>query len=61
MEKEYETIKGVLSIAFMHYLDNNRPGNKMCLSNGECADIDKAFDEKDWAKLERYAKKYLDF
>lgn len=59
--EEYKIIKGLLSIAFMQYLDNNRYVNKMCLSNCECADIDKAFDEKDWAKLERYAKEYLGY
>lgn len=43
----------------MHYLDKNRTFGKMCLSNGECSDIDKAFDAQDWAKLSRYAEKYL--
>lgn len=31
--------------SFMNYLDNHRPEGKMCLSNGECANIDKAFKE----------------
>ena len=56
---EYEQIKGLLSIAFMHYLDAKRKPGKMCLSNGECADIEKAFAAQDWAKLNRYAEKYL--
>ena len=57
--EEYGKIKKILSIGFMHFLDENRKDGKMCLSNGECADIDRAFDNQDWAKLERYAKKYL--
>ena len=59
MMEEYLKIKAVLCIAFMDYLEKNRPENKMCLSNGECADIDDAFLKQDWAKLMRYAKKYL--
>lgn len=55
----YARIKGLLAIAFMHYLDQNRKPDKMCLSNDECADIDKAFAAQDWAKLNRYAEKYL--
>ena len=58
-EPGYERIKRLLAISFMHYLDNNRPENKMCLSNAECADIEKAFAAQDWAKLNRYAEKYL--
>ena len=54
----YEKIKRCLAISFMHYLDEIRPEGKMCLSNGECADIDKAFDEMDWDKLARYLEKY---
>ena len=44
--------------SFMDYLDRNRPRWKMCLSNGECKNIDDAFQRKDWAMLLRYAKKY---
>ena len=54
----YNEIKKVLSLSFMQFLDMNRPEGKMCLSNGECADIDKAFDERDWEKLGRYVNKY---
>lgn len=46
------------AITFWTYLDEHRPEGKMCLSNGECADIEKAFIEHDWAKILRYAKKY---
>ena len=59
MNEDYNKIKGILSVGFMDFLDDNRPENKMCLSNGECADIDKAFDEQDWAKLARYVHKYV--
>ena len=59
MDIEYERIKGYLAIAFMNYLDEKRKDGKMCLSNGECADIDKAFNTQDWSKLARYADKYL--
>jgi len=47
-----------LALNFMHYLNANRPKGKMCLSNGECADIEKAFIEHDWGKIIRYANKY---
>ena len=47
-----------IAIAFMNYLDENRPEGKMSLSNGECADIDKAFKENDWNKIFRYIEKY---
>ena len=56
--ESYEKIKKVLALGFMNFLDENKPKDKMCLSNGECADIEKAFDEKDWPKLARYLDKY---
>ena len=54
----YQAAKHDLAIKFMNYLDDNRPEGKMGLSNGECEDIDKAFKENDWAKIERYIHKY---
>ena len=60
-KKIYEVAKHELAIRFMSYLDDNRPENKMCLSNGECEDIDKAFKEIDWKKIMRYAEKYLPY
>lgn len=51
-------IEHSLATEFINYLDNNKPEGKMCLSNGECEDIDKAFKENDWAKIIRYVKKY---
>jgi len=57
-EEIYQSAKRDLAIKFMNYLDENRPEGKMCLSNGECEDIDKAFRENDWAKILRYIEKY---
>ena len=54
----YYRVKDYLGIAFMNYLDSIAAEGKMCLSNMECADIDKAFNEQDWAKIERYIRKY---
>ena len=54
----YEKIVKCLSIAFMDYLDKIRPLGKMCLSGGECEDIEKAFKDMDWHKLYRYLEKY---
>lgn len=57
--EDYDKIKKVLALGFMHFLDENRPEGKMCLTNGECADIEKAFNEQDWSKLVRYLDKHL--
>ena len=56
--QSYNQVQGTLSLAFMTYLDMNKPEGKMCLSNGECEDIDKAFEKQDWEKLFRYIQKY---
>lgn len=53
----FQTARHAAALTFMNYLDENRPEGKMCLSNGECEDIDKAFKEGDWAKIMRYANK----
>lgn len=58
-DEDYKKVSGWLSLSFMNYLDSNKKPNKMCLSNGECKDIDDAFKEQDWDKLARYLKKYL--
>lgn len=50
--------KHELASEFMNYLDENRPYGKMSLSNAECEDIDKAFEECDWAKILKYVEKY---
>ena len=57
--ENYNKVKKVLSLSFMCFLDENRSEGKMCLSNGECFDIEKAFNEMDFAKLFRYMEKYL--
>ena len=58
--ESYDKIKKVLALGFMNFLDENKPKDKMCLSNGECADIEEAFNEQDWPKLERYLDKYTE-
>ena len=58
-DEDYNKIKRVLAMALMAYLDNNRPEGKMCLSNGECANIDNAFSLGDWDMIFRYIEKYL--
>lgn len=47
-----------MSISFMLYLDEIRPEGKMCLSNGECNDIEDAFKKQDWPRLFKYINKY---
>ena len=58
--ESYDKIKKVLALGFMNFLDENKPKDKMCLSIGECADIEEAFNEQDWPKLERYLDKYTE-
>lgn len=55
---KWDEISKVLSLGFMHVLDEMRPEEKMCLSNVECFDIEKAFKERDFAKLSRYIARY---
>lgn len=55
----YNKIKRILAMGFMEFLDEHRKDGKMCLSNMECADIERAFDNQDWDKLARYMDKYL--
>ena len=57
-EEIYKAAIHDLAIRFMNYLDENRAEGKMGLSNSECVDINKAFAEKDWGKIIRYANKY---
>ena len=58
--EEYNKIKKILALGFIHFLDENRPEGKMCLSNGECAEIEKAFNEQDWQKLTKCLDKYIE-
>ena len=55
-----DMIGKVLALGFIDFLDKNRREGKMCLSNGECEDIEKAVREQDWKKLDRYMRKYTD-
>lgn len=58
-DSDYIGVQKILAIAFMNFLDRERPDGKMCLSNMECADIEDAFKVGDWDKLFRYAEKYI--
>ena len=60
MRESYEKLKRILAKGFMDFLDENKKEGKMCLSNMECEDIDKAFNEQDWDKLNRYIVKYYE-
>lgn len=54
--------KGVLSscaLSFINYLDAHKYKGKMCVSNGECEDIENAFHNAMWDRLHRYYCKYI--
>lgn len=62
-EERNRFAKGVLSecaISFINYLDSNKRKGKMCVSNGECEDIENAFHNCMWDKLHGYYRKYID-
>lgn len=46
------------AMSLIHYLDEHCPKGKMCFSNGECADLERAWDLGDWTKVIRYIRKY---
>ena len=54
----FQTARHATALAFMKYCDKIRPNGKMCLSNSECEEIEKAFLVGDWEKIERYFHKY---
>jgi len=54
----FQTARRAIATAFMEYCDKIRPNGKMCLSNGECEEIENAFLVGDWKKIERYFHKY---
>jgi hypothetical protein len=58
-DEDYNKIKRVLAMSLMDFLDINKPEGKMCLSNGECKNIDDAFDNGDWDMIFRYIEKYV--
>lgn len=48
------------ALSFINYLDAHRYIGKMCMSNGECEDIENAFHNGMWDKLHRYYCKYIE-
>lgn len=62
-EERNRFAKGVLSecaMSFINYLDSNKRKGKMCVSNGECEDIENAFHNSMWDRLHGYYCKYID-
>ena len=55
---EYDELKSSLSLAFIHFLNENRLPEAKCLSNTERQDIEEGFRTQDWPKLLGYLKKY---
>ena len=46
--------------SFIKYLDAHKYEGKMCVSNGECEDIENAFHNAMWDRLHRYYCKYIE-
>lgn len=62
-EEQNRFAKGVLSscaLSFIDYLDAHKYEGKMCVSNGECEDIENAFHNAMWDRLYRYYCKYIE-
>ena len=62
-EEQNRFAKGVLTScasSFIDYLDAHKYEGKMCVSNGECEDIENAFHNAMWDKLHRYYGKYIE-
>ena len=55
---EYDELKSSLSLAFIHFLNENCLLGEKCLSNAECKDIEEGFRTQDWPKLLSYLQKY---
>ena len=61
-EEQNRFAKGVLTscaLSFIDYLDAHKYESKMCVSNGECEDIENAFHNAMWDSLHRYYCKYI--
>lgn len=61
-EEQNEFAKCVLTscaLSFIDYLDAHKYEGKMCVSNGECEDIENAFHNAMWDRLHRYYCKYI--
>ena len=62
-EKQNKFAKSVLTscaLSFINYLDAHKHESKMCVSNGECEDIENAFHNAMWDRLHRYYCKYIE-
>lgn len=62
-EEQNKFANGVLTscaLSFINYLDAHKYEGKMCVSNGECEDIENAFHNAMWDRLHRYYCKYID-
>lgn len=62
-EEQNRFAKGVLSscaLSFINYLDAHSYEGKMCVSNGECEDIENTFHNAMWDRLHRYYCKYIE-
>lgn len=62
-EEQNRVAKGVLSncaMSFINYLDAHTYEGKMCVSNGECEDIENAFHNAMWDRLHRYYCKFIE-
>ena len=62
-EEQNKFAKGVLTscaLSFIDYLDAHKYEGKMCVSNGECEDIENAFHNAMWDRLHRYYCKYIE-
>ena len=55
---EYDELKSSLSLAFIHFLNENRSLGEKCLSDAECKDIEEGFRTQDWPKLLGYLQRY---
>lgn len=62
-DEQNKLAKGVLrscAFSFINYLDSHRYEGKMDVSNGECGDIENAFQNAMWDRLHRYYCKYIE-
>ena len=62
-EEKNKFANGVLTscaLSFINYLDAHKYEGKMCVSNGECEDIENAFHNAMWDRLHRYYCKYIE-
>ena len=50
--EDYNKIKRILSVAFIQFIEKDRER----FTDEECIEIEKAFDEQDWNKLNRFPR-----